>query len=52
MLSPSRHKKRKHLKNKINELAINSMNNNIRDLYRAINEFKRSYQPRSNLELG
>jgi hypothetical protein len=25
------------------------MNQNIRDLYRAINEFKSSYQPRSNL---
>jgi hypothetical protein len=26
-----------------------SMNKNIRDLYRGINEFKRGYQPRSNL---
>jgi hypothetical protein len=38
-----------HLKGKINELAGNSKNKNIRDLYRGINEFKRGYQPRSNL---
>jgi hypothetical protein len=37
------------LKGKINELATNSKNKNIRDLYRGINEFKRGYQPRSNL---
>jgi hypothetical protein len=37
------------LKSKINELAMNSKNKNIRDKYRGINEFKRSYQPRSNL---
>jgi hypothetical protein len=37
----SRHfrtKKREYLKGKINELATNSKNNNIRDLYRGINE--------------
>jgi hypothetical protein len=28
---------------------MNSKNKNIRDLYRRINEFKRGYQPRSNL---
>jgi hypothetical protein len=28
---------------------MNSMNKNIRDLYRGINDFKRGYQPRSNL---
>jgi hypothetical protein len=28
---------------------MNSKNNNIRDLYRGINAFKRGYQPRSNL---
>jgi hypothetical protein len=42
----SRHfknKKREYLKDKINELALNSKNKNIRDLYRGINEFKRSY---------
>jgi hypothetical protein len=28
---------------------VNSKNKNIRDLFRGINEFKRGYQPRSNL---
>jgi hypothetical protein len=37
------------VKDKINELAMNSKNKNIRDLYREINEFKRGYQPRNNL---
>jgi hypothetical protein len=32
-----------------NELESNSKNKNIRDLYRNINEFKKSYQPRTNL---
>jgi hypothetical protein len=32
-----RNNKRKYLKDKINELARNSKNKNIRDLYRAIN---------------
>jgi uncharacterized protein YaaR (DUF327 family) len=44
-----RNKKREYLKGKINELATNSKNKNIRDLYRGINEFKRGYQPRNNL---
>jgi hypothetical protein len=44
-----RNKKREYLKDKINELATNSKNKNIRDLYRGINEFKRGYQPRNNL---
>jgi hypothetical protein len=44
-----RNKKREYLKGKINELATNSKNKNIRDLYRGINEFKRGYRPRSNL---
>jgi hypothetical protein len=30
-----------YLKAKINELATNSKNNSIRDLWRGINEFKR-----------
>jgi hypothetical protein len=37
------------LKYKINELASNSKNKNIRHLYRRANEFKRGYQPRNNL---
>jgi hypothetical protein len=36
-----RNEKRKHLKDKINELAMNSKNKNITDLYRRTNEFKR-----------
>jgi hypothetical protein len=44
-----RNKKREYLNDKINELATNSKNKNIRDLYRAINELKRGYQPRNNL---
>jgi hypothetical protein len=39
----------KRLEREINELATNSKNKNIRDLYRRINEFKRGYQPRNNL---
>jgi hypothetical protein len=48
----SRHfmsKKREYLKDKINELATNSKNKNIRDLYRGIIGFKRGYQLRNNL---
>jgi hypothetical protein len=42
-----RNKRREYLKDKINELARNSKNKNVRDLYRGINEFKRGYQPRT-----
>jgi hypothetical protein len=41
-------KKRKCLKDKINELATDSKNMNIRDLYRGLNEFKMGYQCRNN----
>jgi hypothetical protein len=44
-----RNKKREYLKDKINELELSSKNKNIRDLYRATNEFKKGYQPRTNL---
>jgi hypothetical protein len=44
-----RNKKREYLRDEINELAMNSRNTNIRDLYREINEFKRGYQLRNNL---
>jgi hypothetical protein len=37
-------KKKEYLKDKINELATSSKNQNIRDLYRGINTFKRGYQ--------
>jgi prefoldin subunit 5 len=45
-------KKRESLEDKINELAKNSNNENIRDLYRGVNEFNKGYQPRSNLVKG
>jgi hypothetical protein len=44
-----RNRKREYLKDKINMLATNSKNKNIRDLYSGINEFKRGYQRRNNL---
>jgi hypothetical protein len=44
-----RNKDKGCLKEKINELAMNSKKKSIRDCYRGVNEFKRSYQPRSNL---
>jgi hypothetical protein len=44
-----RNKKREYLKDKMKELATNSKNKNIRNLYRGINQFKRRYQPRNNL---
>jgi hypothetical protein len=37
------------MKDRINELATNSKNTNIRDLYREINKFKGDYQPRNSL---
>jgi hypothetical protein len=36
------------MKYRIDELATNSKNKNIRGLSRGINEFKKGYQPRSN----
>jgi hypothetical protein len=42
-------KKGEYLKDKIDEFTTNSKNENIRDLYRGINEFKRDYQSRNNL---
>jgi hypothetical protein len=44
-----RNKKRGYVKDIIKELESNSENKNFRDLYRGINEFKKGYQPRSNL---
>jgi hypothetical protein len=48
----SRHfknKKRQYLEDKIIEFVANCENKNITDLYSGINEFKRGYQPRSEL---
>jgi hypothetical protein len=44
-----RNKKREYLKDKIDELATNSKNKNIRDLCTGIIEIEGRYQPRSNL---
>jgi hypothetical protein len=44
-----RNKKRKYLKDKINELETNSKNKNIRKQYRGISDFKNGYQPRTNI---
>jgi hypothetical protein len=44
-----RNRKREYLKDKINELSMNSKNKNIRDLYRGINEFKKGDQHRNYL---
>jgi hypothetical protein len=44
-----RNKKREYLKDKINEIELNSTKKNIRDLYRGITEFKKGYQPKINL---
>jgi hypothetical protein len=44
-----RNKKKEYLKVKIHDLATNSKNKNIRDLYKEINEFKKCYKPRSTL---
>jgi hypothetical protein len=37
------------LKDRIDDIATNSKNKNIRHMYRGINEFKRGFQPSSNL---
>ena len=37
------------MKVKIDELETNSKIKNIRDLYRGINDFKKGYQPRTNI---
>jgi hypothetical protein len=37
------------LKDKIIEIVLNSMNKNIGDLYRGITEFKKGYEPKTNL---
>jgi hypothetical protein len=44
-----RNKRREYPKDKNDELESNSKNKNIRNLCRGINEFKKGYQPRTNL---
>ena len=51
-LEVSRHfrdKKNTYLGAKIEKLETNSQIQNIRDLYRGINDFKKGYQPRCNI---
>jgi hypothetical protein len=44
-----RNKKKECLKAKFGELGINSKIKNIRDLYGEISDFKKGYQPRSDI---
>ena len=44
-----RNKKKAYLKAKIENLETNSKIENIRDLYRGISDFKKGYQPRTNI---
>ena len=44
-----RNKKKAYLRAKIEELETNSKIQNIRDLYRGINDFKKGYRPRCNI---
>jgi len=48
----SRHfknKNKEYLRAKIDELETNGKINSIRDLYRGISDFKKGYQPRTNI---
>ena len=40
------------MKVKIEEIETNSKINNVRDLYRGINDFKKGYQPRTTILKG
>jgi hypothetical protein len=44
-----RNKKEQYLKAKFQELETNSKIKNIRYMYRGINDFKKGYQPRTNI---
>jgi hypothetical protein len=44
-----RNKKNEYLNAKFDELETNSKIRNIKDFYRGINEFKKGYQPRTNM---
>ena len=43
-----RNKKKEHVEAKIEELETNSKIKNIRDMYGAISDFKKGYQPGTN----
>ena len=47
-----REKMKAYLKAKIEDLETNSKIKNIRDLYRGISDFKKGYQPRTNIVNG
>jgi hypothetical protein len=49
MLADISGKKKAYLKSKIEEVETNSKINNIRDLYRGINDVKKGYQPRTRI---
>jgi hypothetical protein len=44
-----RNKKKAYMEAKIEELETNKKKKNVRDLYRGINDFKKGYQPRTNI---
>jgi len=44
-----RNKKKEYMKAKIEELETKSKIKNIRDLHRGISDFKKGYQPRTNI---
>jgi hypothetical protein len=48
-VSHFRNNNKEYLKTKINELETNSKNKNIRDFCKGINDFKKGYQPRTNV---
>ena len=46
-----KHKSKAYMKDKIQELENNSKIKNIRDIYRGTNDFKKGYQPRTNIAM-
>ena len=44
-----RDRNKEYQKAKIDELKTNSKTKNIRDLYRGISDFKKGYQPRTDI---
>ena len=44
-----RNKKKAYMKVKVEELETKSKINNVMDLYRGINDFKKGYQPRTTI---
>jgi hypothetical protein len=44
-----RNKKREYVKDKVNDIELNSKNTHIRDLYRGIIELNKGYQPKTNV---